>query len=248
MTTPTTTTTTNWWDDITSGAGTAWDWLTDGGQGSATAGAIGAGILGLTGGLDGPTQKPAGYQGGIPNYTFNRQQLQHDDAGRRPGGAGRRYFTEGSFSGGAPMQGVGLPQNSGGAAGTQPAGSAGSGGPAGIAPGEPAPGTEPDVVQYAEGGLASLMEAKQKPKTGRHIRGATDGMADKRKATIDGEEPAMLSDGEFVIPADVVSHLGNGNTDAGVKALEAMLAKIRKERTGNDKQGKQIVPDDFMPV
>jgi hypothetical protein len=50
-----------------------------------------------------------------------------------------------------------------------------------------------------------------------------------------------------VIPADVVSHLGNGSTEAGAKQLHAMMNKIRKARTGNPKQGKQINPSKFLP-
>jgi hypothetical protein len=73
-------------------------------------------------------------------------------------------------------------------------------------------------------------------------------MADKKPAVIDGEEPALLSDGEFVIPADVVSHLGNGNSDAGAKVLEQMMERVRKARTGNEKQGKEINPEEFLPV
>ena len=60
--------------------------------------------------------------------------------------------------------------------------------------------------------------------------------------------PAMLSDGEFVIPADVVSHLGNGNSDAGAKVLDGMMTNVRKSRTGNPKQGKQINPNKFLPA
>ena len=55
-------------------------------------------------------------------------------------------------------------------------------------------------------------------------------------------------DGEYVIPADVVSHLGNGNSDAGAKVLDGFLLKVRKERTGNDKQGKQIDPNKLLPA
>ena len=62
-------------------------------------------------------------------------------------------------------------------------------------------------------------------------------MADKVPATIDGVQDARLSDGEFVIPADVVSHLGNGNSDAGAKVLKDMMNRVRKARTGNEKQG-----------
>jgi hypothetical protein len=72
-------------------------------------------------------------------------------------------------------------------------------------------------------------------------------MADKLRTFIDGQQPAALSHGEFVIPADVVSHLGNGNSDAGAKKLYSMMDKIRQARTGTKKQGKQINPDKFMP-
>lgn len=101
----------------------------------------------------------------------------------------------------------------------------------------PAP-AEPEVVA-ADGGL---MMAK-----GRYLRGETDGMADKLNTSIGGVQPARLSHGEFVIPADVVSHLGNGNSDAGAKVLYNMMDKVRKARTGTKKQGKRINPDKFTP-
>ena len=82
---------------------------------------------------------------------------------------------------------------------------------------------------------------------GRYLRGGTDGMADKINTSIDDKQPAKLSHGEFVIPADVVSHLGNGNSDAGAEKLYQMMARIRKARTGNAKQGKKINADKFMP-
>ena len=96
------------------------------------------------------------------------------------------------------------------------------------------------VPQYAQGGIANLSG-------GRYLDGATDGMADKVPANIDGQQPAALSDGEFVVPADVVSHLGNGNSNAGVMQLYAMMDNVRKARTGNPKQGKQINPAQYMP-
>ena len=81
----------------------------------------------------------------------------------------------------------------------------------------------------------------------RYLQGSTDGMADKINTSIDGKEPAKLSHGEFVIPADVVSHLGNGNSDAGADKLYQMMSRIRKARTGNPEQGKKINPDKYMP-
>jgi len=98
-----------------------------------------------------------------------------------------------------------------------------------------------NVITMAAGGIANLAAG------GRYLNGATDGMADRIPANIDGQQPAALSDGEFVIPADVVSHLGNGNSNAGAKALYDMMASVRQDRTGNPKQGKQINAANYMP-
>jgi len=73
-----------------------------------------------------------------------------------------------------------------------------------------------------------------------------DGMADTIPATIDNKDPAALSGGEFVIAADVVSGLGNGNSDAGAKELYNMMDRVRKARTGTTQQGKQINPRQMM--
>lgn len=97
------------------------------------------------------------------------------------------------------------------------------------------------VETKAAGGIAGL-------KSGRYLDGPTDGMADKLPTTIDGKDPAALSHGEFVIPADVVGHLGNGNSEAGAQRLYAMMDKIRKARTGTKKQGKEINPDKYLPA
>ena len=97
--------------------------------------------------------------------------------------------------------------------------------------------TDYSYMQFAEGGMAK----------GRYLQGGTDGMADEIPAQIGQDQPAALSHGEFVVPADVVSHLGNGNSDAGAKKLYQMMDKIRMARTGTKKQGKRINPDKFMP-
>lgn len=96
------------------------------------------------------------------------------------------------------------------------------------------------VQTKAAGGLTS---AKQPF----YLGGPTDGMADEVPAHIDNKRPAALSDGEFVIPADVVSHLGNGNSNAGASRLYEMMDRVREARTGNRKQGIQINPNKFMP-
>jgi hypothetical protein len=102
---------------------------------------------------------------------------------------------------------------------------------------------------YAEGGLATggIAALGSYSDGGRLLKGPGDGMSDDIPAKIGNSQPARLADGEFVVPADVVSHLGNGSTDAGAKQLYKMLDKIRHARTGNKKQGKQINPSKFLP-
>ena len=82
----------------------------------------------------------------------------------------------------------------------------------------------------------------------RFLNGPGDGMSDSIKARIGGIQEARLADGEFVIPADVVSHLGNGSSKAGAKQLYSMMDRVRKARTGTTKQGKEIKPTKFMPA
>jgi hypothetical protein len=82
----------------------------------------------------------------------------------------------------------------------------------------------------------------------RYLNGPGDGMSDSIPAVIADQKPARLADGEFVIPADVVSHLGNGSSKAGAKQLYAMMDRVRQARTGNKQQGKEIIPAKYMPV
>ena len=92
------------------------------------------------------------------------------------------------------------------------------------------------INDYAEGGYLS----------GGNVPG--DGMSDSIPAMIGRGQQAALSEGEFVVPADVVSHLGNGSSNAGSKQLYAMMDQVRKDRTGTEKQGKQINPERYMPA
>jgi len=209
------------------------------------AGAGAAQAFGLFG--DSSVNRPTGYQGSIPTYTATRMQVPNTyDPDRRPGSGGQRYFTDVDFGGGDPTaQAAGLEtlnranlaaQNRQGQQ-LAPIRAAADAAAAQLAT---QPAQQP-AQQLASGGIAGLKE-------GKFLDGRTDGMADKKPAMIDGEQPAALSDGEFVIPADVVSHLGNGNSDAGAKVLEDMMARVRKERTGSTKQGKEINPEEFLPV
>jgi len=95
---------------------------------------------------------------------------------------------------------------------------------------------DPYGYGYAEGGYLS----------GGNVPG--DGMSDSIPAMIGRGQQAALSEGEFVVPADVVSHLGNGSSNAGSKQLYAMMDQVRKDRTGTEKQGKQINAERYMPA
>ena len=216
------------------------------GTGALTLGQQAAQMFGLS---DSGSNRPTGYQGSIPSYTATRMQVPNTyDPNRRPGSGGQRYFTDIDYGGGDPTtRAAGLETlNRANLAAQNRQGQqlapirAAQDAAAAQAAAQAAQPVQP-VQQLASGGIAGLKE-------GKFLDGRTDGMADEKPAMIDGEQPAALSDGEFVIPADVVSHLGNGNSDAGAKVLEDMMARVRKERTGSTKQGKEINPEEFLPV
>ena len=82
---------------------------------------------------------------------------------------------------------------------------------------------------------------------GRYLNGDGDGMSDSIPATINNKQPARLADGEFVVPADVVSDLGNGSSNAGAKKLYDMMKRIRQARHGTKKQPPEVKADKAMP-
>ena len=223
-----------------------------------------AALKALTGGNE---PKSSAYQGSIPDLRAVTKQIGYTDPNRRPGEYGRQYFTgtqyatpdkvadaeaaadtrkagimaaytpkptadvnpyEGKFA----MNYARPPTNTGNVT------SAPASGVASLLPVPQAGDTIQDMAGMAGGGMAK----------GRYLQGTTDGMADEIPSSIDGKQKAALSHGEFVVPADVVSHLGNGNSDAGAKKLYEMMSRVRKARTGNEKQGKRINPNQFMPV
>ena len=83
-------------------------------------------------------------------------------------------------------------------------------------------------------------------KSGGFLQGRGDGMSDSIPATINDKQPARLADGEFVVPADVVAHLGNGSSKAGAQRLYEMMARVRKARTGTTKQAPEIKAEKFV--
>jgi hypothetical protein len=103
-------------------------------------------------------------------------------------------------------------------------------------------GNEPNIFGFAGGG------AIEKAAAGKLVTGDGDGMSDDIRANINGNQEARLADGEFVIPADVVSHLGNGSTDAGADRLYSMMDRIRKARTGRKQQAPEIDAEKYLPA
>ena len=170
-----------------------------------------------------PQSQPTGYQGEIPRYAAIRERVPMPtqmDTDRRPGSGGRRYFSDTIFAKQPKTEPMSIEAARRKAQ-------------------EQAQGIA--SAQMAQGGILAMSK-------GRYLSGSTDGMADEVPARIDSGQEARLSDEEFVIPADVVSHLGNGNSEAGAKVLHGMMNRVRKERTGNEKQGKEIKPERMLPA
>jgi hypothetical protein len=165
-----------------------------------------------------PPPAKVGFQGTIPQFTYERSQTplaQQRPEGYRPGQGGITYFTPGTFTRVAPP-----------AAAPAPA----------PAPEQPAPKDSDTVIPaagggYMPGGIAMLAK-------GRYLRGNGDGVSDSIPARFSGSgQEARLADGEFVIPARVVSELGNGSSDAGARKLYAMLDRV-EARAKKAKRGK----------
>jgi DNA-directed RNA polymerase subunit beta' len=100
-------------------------------------------------------------------------------------------------------------------------------------------GSKPNT--YAPGGITRIQKEGQ-------VRGDGDGMEDKVYGNIEGRQKVALSRDEFIVPADVVSGLGNGSSNAGADKLYKMMDRVRKARTGIKKQGKQIKGDRYVPA
>jgi hypothetical protein len=107
-------------------------------------------------------------------------------------------------------------------------------------------GDMPNIESAASGGMMRGIGGYSDG--GRMLKGPGDGMSDSIPAVIGKKQPARLADGEFVVPADVVSHLGNGSTDAGAKKLYNMMDRIRKARTGKKKQAPSVNVNKYMPA
>lgn len=218
----------------------------------AKAASLGLGVLAAAKSVQQAVNPPkVGYQGGIPTLRavragYDQQAAPYALAGVRPGAGGLRYATDVQYTNPSGLaealaavnaQKVALDQ-----ANTLNA--------AKYAPPPPPRNYDAFYGRTAQQAAAQPQQLPPQPlarggRAGRYLEGASDGMADRVPAQIDNRERAKLSHGEFVIPADVVSHLGNGNSDAGAQELHRMMARIRKARTGNPSQGRQIDPKQF---
>jgi hypothetical protein len=114
--------------------------------------------------------------------------------------------------------------------------------------------TSPTPQVYADGGyaLGGLGTLGGYSDGGRLLKGPGDGVSDSIPATIGAkQQPARLADGEFVVPARIVSELGNGSTEAGAKKLYAMMDRVQKARgktTGKNKVAANSRADKYLPA
>ena len=112
------------------------------------------------------------------------------------------------------------------------------------------------VSKFGEDALEDLVDRVRSGQFGANLmaggeglqRGAGDGMDDMIPASIEGEQDVLLSNDEFVVPADVVSGIGNGSSDAGARALYDMMDRVRTARTGMTEQPPDVPQEAMLPV
>ena len=109
------------------------------------------------------------------------------------------------------------------------------------------------VMEFGEEALQMLRDRvltdmSPNAQTEGKIEGNGKGMDDMVPGMIGDQQPVAVSPGEFIVPADVVSGLGDGDTDAGANELERMMEKVRQERTGTDQQPRPVNTQRVMPA
>jgi hypothetical protein len=218
---------------------------------------MGATFLGL--GLAGEAMKPQPYNyDGEDEPSFYKEEQFPDNprkwnaapAGYRPGKDPEyKYFAEGGLAQGANPQQKAMLESGGYAQNEDPLIAEVKAAIMGSHP-DPQRAIQAFIGKYGEQAFNQLRTQIVKAMSGNEglTQGPGGGMDDAIPATIDGSEPAALSDGEFVIPADVVSGLGDGSTDAGAGKLYNMVDNVRVERTGMKNQPRQIDDKAAMPA
>lgn len=104
------------------------------------------------------------------------------------------------------------------------------------------------MQKFARGGISDLGDYSD---GGRLLKGPGDGVSDSIPAVIANKQPARLADGEFVVPARIVSELGNGSTDAGARKLYAMMDRVQKARdktVGKGRVARNTRADKYLPA
>jgi len=193
----------------------------------------------------------AGYQGGIPSYTASRTMntipttmtIPKTGGGtqvvpRRPGSGGITYFSPMTYT--LNPKTTGTSTVTGGAGNDTVTGGAGK---------DTVSGGNDTVQGGASGGIMSLRNGHLGSYSdgGQLLRGPGDGVSDDIPATIADKQPARLADGEFVIPARIVSELGNGSTEAGARKLYAMMDRIKKARRKTKDIAADTKTDRYLP-
>jgi hypothetical protein len=167
--------------------------------------------------------------------------------GSRDAGGG----TGGASGGGGNSQGPGGMGRGGGMGGGGAGGDGGgpgSGGRGGGMGGGGMGAARGGLAALADGGMYNLGSYSD---GGRLLRGPGDGVSDDIPATIGEKQPARLADGEFVVPARIVSELGNGSTEAGARKLYAMMDRVQKARhktVGKNKVAANTRAEKYLPA
>jgi hypothetical protein len=192
----------------------AWDYITDTdklGSGDLKGSSI-LDVLAALGimesGFDDMEVPKVGYQGKIPEYQVVRERVPTSDEERRPGEAGRRYFSDMIYA--------------------------------------QKPKSETPTVEQAQGQLRQQAAQLAQQEAMRRAQQTNQIVANMAAGGLASLPPKGYYLG--VVPADVVSHLGNGNSSAGAKQLYDMMDRIRKARTGTEQQGKQVNPTKYTPA
>ena len=177
---------------------------------------------------------------GLPAATVQskyQEALGPNYAARRPGSGGVTYFSPMQYM---PKTATNTASNTA----TNTAANTVAATDATVTP--PATGVEDTSYKvYAAGGIASLGGYSD---GGQLLRGPGDGVSDDIPATIGGRQPARLADGEFVVPARIVSELGNGSTEAGARKLYAMMDRIKASRAKAKNIAANTKADKHLPA
>jgi hypothetical protein len=116
---------------------------------------------------------------------------------------------------------------------------------------QPYTGTTEQRFAAAGGNVGGISDLGGYSDGGRLLRGPGDGVSDSIPASIGNRQPARLADGEFVVPARIVSEIGNGSTEAGARKLYAMMERVQRARrktVGKDQVARNTKAEKLLPA